>query len=282
MRLFFIILTLIILGVALLTLLRSPRTDREWEPHQAPTPVFSPQTDGVWRLSPLREYAFDASGPVRTDWRDISLRPNDLSEIWFFVEPFAGWDGVGHTFLSFVFEGKSPQVVSVSVEARKEVGEEYSALRGLFNAYELLYQWSTEQDIVTRITQHLGHDLYAYKLDVSPEQARAILDHFIQRTNRLHARPRFYNTITSNCTNELAKAVNEAYPGALPWRREHVFTGRSDRYLLQRGFIAGDGDYQEVRERANIREIISGLSIEDPDAFSARWRRIRGKAIASN
>lgn len=272
MRLFLIIMAVVIAGIAVLVLLRTPRTDRNWQAPLARAPQFTQIPDGAWTLDHLRTFEFGTEGPVFEGWRPTELNPNDLTEIWFFVEPFEDWDAAAHSFLSFVFEGDAPQTVSVSVEARKEEGETYSGIRGLFNAYELIYLWSTEKDILTRIAINLDHELYAYKLDVTPEQARAILDHFIARTNRLIERPRFYNTLTSNCTNELAKAVNEAFPGALPWHYSHILTGYSAERLNALNFIEADKPFKEFRASADIRAAVQAVQSIDAGEFSKHWR----------
>ena len=55
--------------------------------------------------------------------------------MYYIVEPFGDWEGAAHTFFSFEFEDN--QFVSISVEIRKEQGEDFSALKGLFKQYEL-------------------------------------------------------------------------------------------------------------------------------------------------
>ena len=281
MRLFAIILMAIAAMIAVITAFRTPRTDRDWQPYLAPTPRFVALENGVWSLSSLRAFEFENEGSIENDWRATTVNPDDLVEVWFFVEPFESWSAVAHTFLSFVFEGEDPQTLSVSVEARREADEEYSPLRGMFNAYELLYQWSTEKDILTRIAVNLDHDLYAYRLKVTPEQGRAILNHFIQRTNQLAERPRFYNTVTSNCTNELAKAVNDAFPGALPWRRAYVFTGRSDEYLHRLGFL-GEDDFKQLKSHANVKAIVNDLNKTPNSQFSDAWRKTLADQLTSS
>lgn len=263
---------IIALGFMLFLALRTPRSDRQWEPALSRAPLFEPVTGG-YLLRDMRDFEFGATDkPTRAQWTDANINPEDLSEVWFFVEPFEAWDGAAHSFLSFIFAGETAQTISISVEARKEKGETYSGLRGAFNAYELIYQWSTEKDILSRIAVSLQHELYAYKLDVSPEQARAIFDHFVERTNTLHDQPRFYNTLTSNCTNELAKAVNSAFPNALPWHHSHILTGYSARRLYDLGFIKSEQPFEEVKARAAVSDIIRHASSTPEHEFSNHWR----------
>ena len=253
--------------------LRTPRTDREWEPALSRAPEFESLGPDRWRIRNFRDFVFAAQGPAQAKWRDDTIDASDLEEIWFFVEPVTYWDGAAHNFMSFVFGGETAATISVSVEARKEKGENYSPLRGAMNAYELLYLWSTEKDVMTRIAVGLGHDLYAYRLDLTREQAREVFQHFVERTNALKQRPRFYNTLTSNCTNELTKAVNDAFPGALPWHYSNILTGFSAAHLYELGFLAGGADdFDALKARAEVGAAARSLAQEPEDDFSAAWR----------
>ena len=282
MRIFCLLLFVIFGAVVIVTQLRTPQNDRAWQPHLARAPLFSTIRGESWAIDQLRAYEFDAAEAYTEEWQPTTLNPDDLSEVWFFLEPFEDWDGVAHTFLSFVFDGPRPQTISVSIEARKEIGETYSGFRGLFNAYELIYLWSTEKDILTRIAINLDHELYAYRLDITPDQGRRILEHFINRTNRLKDQPRFYNSFTSNCTNELAKSVNEAFPKSLPWRMQYILTGTADRYLFERDFIDplnlrtssedGANIFKSLKAKADIQSLAKTHANLPASSFSLRWR----------
>lgn len=270
--LFFILLFALLLGGAI-ALNSPPRADRQWDKGFSRTPHFTEIGDSQWRLTELRAFTFDEAGAANQAWRTVEFNPTELTEVWFFVEPFEAWGGVAHTLLSFVFDGDDPQTLSISVEARREESETYSGFRGLFNAYELINVWSTEQDILTRIAVSLDHDIYAYRLNVTPEQAQVILQHFIRRTNELHEHPRYYNTLTSNCTNELAKAVNDAFPGALPSHYSHRLTGYSGQRLHELGFLGTRHEtFADLKRNANIRDSIQAMQGISADTFPKAWR----------
>ncbi|WP_375202302.1 Lnb N-terminal periplasmic domain-containing protein [Hyphococcus sp.] len=263
------------LGFILSVVLKTPRHDRDWVVGLSRMPVFEPMADGHWRLQNLRAFEFSQHHAAK-DWRDTKLNPADLEEIWFFVEPFPAFKGAAHTFISFVFGGDTDQTIAISVEARKERGEVYSGFNGLFNKFELIYLWSTEKDVLTRIAVGLGHDLYAYKLDVTTEQGREILMHFIERTNELEDHPRFYNTFTSNCTNELVKSINGAFPGALPWHYSHVLTGYSARRLHHLGFLEHKAaPFESLRSHALASEPIRAAAEESNADFPDGWRKLK-------
>ena len=258
--------------VATFVLWPKPKLDRDWEHGFSRMPVITDDS-GIWKIKDLRSFSFEKDGPKVEQWDTRRFNVEDLKEIWFFVEPFEGSDLFAHSFLSFVFEGETQQTISVSVEARKEVGEAYSAILGVFNAFELLYVWSTEKDILTRIAINLDHPLYAYKMDLTPEQSKAIFEHFAERTNTLAKRPRFYNTLTSNCTNELAKAVNDAFPGAIGWHPSFVLTGGSAKHLHELGYVEGGEAFNAITAKANIKELVEANANLAAPGFSKTWRR---------
>lgn len=258
-------------------LLKQPRADRDWSLPLSKVAQFEQtDTEGTYTLQNLRAWEYGLEGALRKEWETAQVNVDQLEEVWFFIEPFAGTPLFAHSFLSFVFvdEEGERQSISISVEARKEQGEAYSPLRGVFRAYELLYVWSTEKDILSRIAIKLDHPLYAYKLQLSQDRAAAIFNHFINRTNDLASTPRFYSTLHSNCTNELAKAVNDAFPGALPWHRSWIITGRSAKWLHKLGFV-GDEDmsFEALTKRSNIKPYIKENAEMPADVFDDMWRQ---------
>lgn len=267
------VVAIVLFALALGTAGRTPSDDRDWEAGLAHAPVFDAAGESAWTLRNLRAFEFDKDGSSDGGWRDTAINAGDLEAVWFFVEPFDGFDGAAHTLISFVFGGATDQTIAISVEARKEKGETYSGLDGVFNSYELIYLWSSEKDVLTRIAVSLDHEIFAYRLDVTPAQARQILTHFIARTNALNTSPRFYNTLVSNCTNELAKAVNSAFPGALPWHYSHVLTGYAAQRLHALGFIDGDAaPFSDIKSAARASDAIRAARREPETLFSAAWR----------
>ena len=253
---------------------KTPRADRDWKPKLTRVASFEGLADGRYHLDALRDYKFASGGVEMPGWREAEINASDIAEMWFFVEPFSGNPLFAHSFLSFVFEGDGPQptVISVSIEARLEKGETYTALAGTLRNYELMYVWSTERDITTRIAVGLDHELYAYKVELEPQHMRRIFEYFVRRTNELAERPRFYNTLHSNCTNELAKAVNEAFPNALPWHKSWVMTGRSAEWLFDLGFIENHqaDSFSTLNDSSEVRELIKAHA--DATDFADAWR----------
>ncbi len=268
----FIILTGLIFGAVVLS--KSPRDDRDWKEQFSNVAVFHETSADRYSLAHMRDYQFSTAGAATPAWRAADLEAANIEEMWFFIEPFPDNPLFAHSFLSFVFEDETGarQTVSVSIEARMEERERYSPLAGVLRNYELMYVWSTERDILTRIAVGLDHTVYAYRLKLEQDQMRRLFTYFVRRTNELAERPRFYNTLHSNCTNELAKAVNEAFPKALPWNRSWVFTGRSAAWLYDLGFIADReaGSFRSLTNQSDIKDAVQTHA--SSPAFSDAWR----------
>lgn len=270
-----------LLGMTLIALYvstKSTSANRVWATQFERVAHFEGVSPSKYVLHNLRSFEYGRNRIKQESWRQIELRTDNIIEAWFFVEPFASSDLFGHTFVSFVVEDTDGdrRTLAVSIEARLEQGEKYSALRGVLREHELSYVWSTEKDTVTRIAVQLGHPLYAYKLNQNRAQAQIILDHFIQRTNALAETPRFYNTVLSNCTNELFKAVNDAVPGSMPSNSAWLLTGRSARYLHAGGLLGNpEQSFDDLKNDAAIHELATRFANIPAEEFSKRWRLAR-------
>lgn len=232
------------LGVFTLAVLaKTPRHDRDWQPHLARTPGVD--ADGpVWQLSPIRDWTYTAEGPDETRWLASARVDTDrVARVWLVLEPHPGIPAMAHTLVLFEFD--TGDLIGLTIEARKETDEKFAPLRGAMNRFELIYVWATPRDLLTRRAVMLGHELELYPLDLTREQARAFLTSVLERTAEIEARARFYNTATSNCTNELAKAAG------LSWDPAFIFTGGAARALHKRGIIAGN-DFESARSAAQV------------------------------
>ena len=235
------------------------RTDRDWYPYLAPA-VDVTLADQSFHVSPITDWAYSDRGPTEQRYFDADYNLADLREVWFMLEPQPGSQLAAHTLLLFEFEGD--RLLGLTIEARRERDEDYSALRGVFNAYELDYVWGTARDFLTRRAVMLAHEVFVYPIAITDEQKRALLRRLLERTEALETRARYYNTITSNCTNELAKAAG------LHWAPAYVFTGRSDEYLFARHIIPGDS-FAQAHARSDVTDFIKALNEAPAASFDA-------------
>ncbi|HYC34725.1 MAG TPA: DUF4105 domain-containing protein, partial [Candidatus Paceibacterota bacterium] len=116
-------------------LFTKPSNNRDWSTDQAVLPEVQ-INDNLVSVKNVRNFSYKTTTDYTPGYYDSAFDVSRIKKAYYFVEPFQGQsEGVAHTFLSFEFEGG--QFVAVSVEIRKEKGETFSALKGLFRQYEL-------------------------------------------------------------------------------------------------------------------------------------------------
>jgi hypothetical protein len=145
--------------------------------------------------------------------------------------PLVFW--IAHPIASFQFADSLP--LAISIETRKAVGQSYSALRGFYRQYELIYIPADERDVIRLCTNYRGEEVYLYHITVSAERARAIFLEYLQRLNELHERAEFYNAVTDNCTTNIRAANIAAEHGKVPpWNWRVLLNGKMDGIITLR------------------------------------------------
>lgn len=235
-----------------------PRQDRDWYPYLSHTPQVE-ISDTSFSVAPVSDWSYVFERETSTTYLpSASYDFDQLRAVWFMLEPQPGSQLAAHTLLLFEFEGD--RLLGLTIEARREQGEEYSALRGQFNAFELIYIWATARDLLVRRATMLDHEVFVYPVSITDEQNRNLLRRLLARSQSLSHTPRYYNTVVSNCTNELAKAAG------FHWAPAYIFTGRSDEYLYRRGIIPG-ASFEQAHARSDMTEFIQALNEAPPETF---------------
>lgn len=245
-----------------------PSHDRVWSTEHARLPgvVFE---DGLVHVRRVRDFAHDSAGGTTPRYVSRTYDPSRIERVWYVLSPFdRAWRGPAHGFLTFGFSDS--RFVSVSVEARREVGEEYSVWSGLGRQYELMYVVGEERDLIGLRAVTWNDPVYLYPVRATPEQARALFVHMLERARQIERRPEFYNTLTNNCTTNILDAVNRVAPRPIPYGWEVLLPGYSDRLAHERGLIDTDLPLAEARERFRIDER-ARAALGAPD-FSLRIR----------
>ena len=238
-----------------------PRHDRDWYPHLSRLPHVALE-GGVFSIAPYGDWTYTEDVPKDMVWTAVPPhKVSDVRRVWFVMEPHPGLAVMAHTFVMFEFG--AGDLIGLTIEARKETRESYSALAGAFNKFELMYYWASPRDLMTRRAVMMDRELYMYPLQLSQGEAEAYLTALLEKTASIERRPRFYNTLTSNCTNELAKAA------ALPWDPAFIFTGGADAGLYRLKRITGEGGFDAVRTRARVDACVRENAALPQAAFNA-------------
>lgn len=251
---------------------RAPSNNRDWEVGQERLPRFTFDGDTI-TVDDLRDYRYTAGGLASTEYARETVDARRVSRVWFVVEPFETapikLPGVAHTYFVFDFADQRP--ITVSVEARRERNEEYSVVLGALNRYELMYIWATEEDATARRALVEHNRLEMYPLTLSDEAARALLWQVARSSHDLESRPRFYNSLTDNCTSELAKNANAVRPGAIPFNRALFMPGFSVEELYRLGFLPTDVAVERLPDRYRVDDLVARFA--DSGDLSGALRR---------
>jgi hypothetical protein len=163
------------------------------------------------------------------------------------------WDipGVAHVLISFGFTAGA--YVAFSVEIRRERGEAFSALGGFFRQFELSIIAADERDVVRVRTNIRREDDYLFRLRLPPAAIRSLFRAYIEQANQLVHAPRFYNTITVNCTT-LVYHMMRHIVGRLPYSVRLVLSGFLPGYVHSVGGLDPRYSLRELRAFGHITE----------------------------
>lgn len=180
-----------------------------------------------------------------------TLPPEQLERLWFGMEAFSGWEGIAHTWLTFGLKDGSK--VTVSVESRRAEDEPFSAMRGLFRAYELVYLIGDQRELIGKRVRHATASVREYPVRATPEQIKELFASILRRSEQLSQAPEHYNTLTNNCTTNLAGHVHAISPETLPWfDLRIVFPGYADQLLYELGLLDTDLPFEEARRQFQV------------------------------
>ncbi len=243
-----------------------PSNDRPWQPDVAQTAWAEIAGDTV-TLHNVRNCDYRSATDYTARWETRTVRLSQLTGIDLAIN-YWGSPWMAHPIASFQFADAPP--VCFSIETRKETGESYSAIGGLYRQYELIYVCAEERDVIrVRTNYRHGEDVFLYRTTATPGQARARFLEYLAAMNTLRDHPRWYNAVTTNCTTAIRTQHDPARRA--PWDWRILLNGQGDEMLFERGSIVTSGlTFSELKARSLINER-ARTALDAPD-FSNRIR----------
>ena len=254
-----------------------PSSDRRWQADVARTAWAEIEGDKVTIYNVRNvDYRTETDYTARWEKRIYDLR--DLRGADIFLT-FWGSPWIAHPIVSFQFGDNDH--IAFSVETRKEMGEDYSAFRGFFRQYELIYIVADERDVIRlRTNYRTGEEVYLYRTKASPETAREIFLDYLVTVNELNDEPAFYNAITSNCTTNIRVHTKAAIGDKVaPWDWRLLLNGKSDEFAYQYGKLVGNLPFDELKRQAHIND--AARAADQSPSFSTLVREGR-EGFAAN
>lgn len=226
-----------------------PTENRAWQPDVARRAWADLREDEI-TLHNVRNCEYRTETDYTPRWETRVVRLSKLTGVDLAIT-YWGSPWIAHPIASFQFTDSLP--LAISIETRKAVGQSYSALRGFYRQYELIYIPADERDVIRLRTNYRGEQVYLYHTTASAERARGIFLEYLAHLNQLHDQPEFYNAVTDNCTTNI-RAANVAAEGgnASPWDWRILLNGKGDELLYQRGFIDRSLPFAELKARSLI------------------------------
>jgi hypothetical protein len=242
-----------------------PSNERDWQPDVATLAFADIHGDRVIVHNVRNaEYRTETDYTVRLEDRALDL--STLRSLDLFLIHW-GSPLIAHTIMSWGFEGDL--YLAISIETRKEKGEQYSALRGFFHQYELVFVVADERDVVRLRTNLRGEDVYVYRLDVPPADARALLLRYLQEVNQLRERPEWYNALTENCTTAIQRLARSGERRSW-WSWKLFVNGYLDELAYDIGAIDRSLPFSVLRAKSHINE--RAKAADDDPRFSVLIR----------
>jgi hypothetical protein len=228
---------------------RHPSNDRNWSRDQRELSTARFAGDSVY-VHNVRNVHYRTTHDFDVHYEDRAYDLRRIESVWFIVEPFSGMKGPAHTFVSYGFD--DGRYVAISVEIRKEVGESFSPWRGASRGYELTYVVGDERDLIG-LRANFRHDsVYLYRTTATPEKARQMFVSMLARADSLAVHPEFYNTLTSTCTTNIVRHVNEIAPKKVPFSFKTLLPAYADELAYSVGLLDTTVAFEALRARAKI------------------------------
>ena len=245
----------------------TPRNDRDWQPDVARTAHAELVGDQL-TIHNVRNFDYRSETDFTERWETRTFDLARLNGIDLFMS-YWGSPSIAHTILSWDFA--DGQHLAVSIETRKEKGEEYSTFAGFFRQYEIYYVVADERDVIRLRTNYRDphEQVHLYELRTPLVRARRVLLDYVASINALAEHAQFYNAGTANCTTTITTHIRNiglAFP--VDWRV--IANGYLDELLYEHGVIDTSRPFAEVRQMTLINPRAEAAD-QDP-AFSARIR----------
>jgi uncharacterized protein DUF4105 len=211
-------------------------------------------------LTNVRDFEWHGDHDFMERWTSRTYDLTKLRTLDLFMSYWAG-PQMAHTIMSFGFEGGD--YLAWSIEVRRLKGGEYSPIADLFKSSPLVIIAADERDIVRLRTNIRHEDVQLYRLRASPQKARPLLLGYVADANALAESPRFYNSITTNCTTTIVKMMR-AIGDTMPFNWRFIVNGYLPDYAYQRGALDTRTPFAKLKTLAHIDQRASAAD-NSPD-----------------
>jgi hypothetical protein len=244
----------------------APSNDRIWADDVAQMTTGTVDGNRV-TLRNVRNFDWRSNTDYTQRWETRHYDLDRLNSVDMIMSYWTG-PAIAHMLISFGFD--DGEHVVFSVEIRRERIESFSEIGGFFKEFELSVIAADERDVIRVRTNVRGEDTYLYRLRMPVSAMRSLFLGYIDEANTLVRTPRFYNTITVNCTT-LVYQMMQRIVGYLPLSYRLIFSGYLPEYVYRVGGLDQRYSIEELRALGRVSE--RAKESDRSEAFSADIRR---------
>jgi Domain of unknown function (DUF4105) len=226
-----------------------PSNERDWADDVARIVQGTVAGDRV-TLENVRNFAWRSATDYTPRWE---TRVYDLERLTTLDLIVSYWSRrtIAHMLFSFGFDDGA-QVV-FSVEIRREKTESFSEVAGFFKEFELCIIAADERDIVFLRTNVRREDTYLFRLNLPRAAIRSLLLAYVEEGNTLARVPRFYHTISENCTTLVWRMLKRIVQ-PMPFSYRVLLSGYLPEYVYQVGGLDRRYPIEELRALGYVSE----------------------------
>ncbi len=214
-----------------------PKQNRDWQPEVSQRVSYERDAANpdLVTLTNVRNFDWHTNEDATEHWETRTI---DMSKLSGIDVTNSYWMGplIAHTLVSFRFQDDRP--LAFSFEIRKEEGESFSALAGFFRRFELSLIASEERDIIYTRSNARGEQVYLFPIShLQQHEVKSLFESYLIAADELNAKPAWYNTLVSNCTNIIFYMARIVSGERLPWDYRIWVSGWLPNYLYDVGML---------------------------------------------
>ncbi|KDE19623.1 hypothetical protein AZ09_11655 [Acetobacter aceti 1023] len=223
-----------------------PRNNRDWAEEYA-LPADAVLTGRTVHIQHIRNFKYKTETDYTPHYYDATYNLDDLSSVDMITSYWAG-ESIAHVFLTFGF--KDGQHIAISIETRRQKRFPYSVIAGFFHHYEMFYVTADEKDLIGVRTDIRKERVYLYRLFISPQTRERLFKSYLSEIHFLHTHPRWYNTLTDNCTTEILSRAGAQLQYRLDWRV--LLSGYTASLAYDLGLLNTQYDFPTLKRLSRI------------------------------
>jgi hypothetical protein len=221
--------------------------DRDWAPEYAVLASSSRAGDLVF-VHDIRNFTYRSETDFIPAYYDETFSLNDLASVDLISSHWSG-EAIAHVFLSFGL--RDGRYLAISIETRRQRGAGYSTLAGFFRHFELIYVVADERDLIGLRTDIRHERVFLYRLHLRPQVRETLFLSYLDKVNKLYRQPRWYNTLTDNCTTGILARAN-AQTGVVRYNWRILLSGFAAEYAYMLGLLDTSMPFPELRRESLI------------------------------